>query len=873
MPKDSKAFDPAVELDDVRLTLQTAAGAVNILRGFTLTVARGETVAVVGPSGSGKSTMLAIVAGLERPTSGRVRVAGRDLADMSEDALALFRRDGVGIVFQSFHLVPTMTAIENVALPLELAGRGDALDRAAERLEAVGAARTSDYNLPSEGGQAAPVLGAEVTASIFDILGTVPLLGRPLDSGDERTGAPDVVVIGYDLWRARLGGAPDIIGTTLRVGRVPRTIVGVMPDGFLFPIRQQLWMPLREERPAEPAQGRSLDVFGRLAEGVAPEAAQAEVASFGLRMAAEFPESHTSLRAEVVSVQVSQTRLDRGAFKDAPEIYSLRVLCLVLLLVACANVAMLIFARTATRFRELAIRSALGASRRRIVSQMFVESLVLSVSSAGLGLLAFQWMLDRVPSGLLRGDWAGFPPYWLDLDVTGEAVVMALLAAVFCATVAGILPALKITGTKVQESIQEAQAGRSGIRFGGITGALIVADVAIAVAVLGLAVAVSGQVSDAMNAEGRVGISAEEYLAVEITLPSDEWVTSGGELSTNQLATRLAATQQALVERLLAEPRVRSVAIADQLPRQDPNRRRVSVDGETSWITVGGSASASPPWTPVARVDLGYFEALGQPILSGRGFGQPDLEDDVSTVIVNTNFVDRRLGGRNAIGRRIRFFPEERLYEIVGVVGLLGMNVVEPTKDHGVYLPASPGEMHPLRLAVHLDGSPETFAPRIWELVAEIDPSAVIQPPMVLDRVRQLDWYVYAANTLILAVVVGILVALAASGIYAIMSLAVSERTREMGIRIALGAPRTTIAFGVARRSLAQVGLGALLGVAPAVWLSGFSKIDGVATRIGFGTAFGVGVSVAVGIGLLACLWPTRRALRIQPTEALRGET
>ncbi len=178
-----------------------------------------------------------------------------------------------------------------------------------------------------------------------------------------------------------------------------------------------------------------------------------------------------------------------------------------------------------------------------------------------------------------------------------------------------------------------------------------------------------------------------------------------------------------------------------------------------------------------------------------------------------------------------------------------------------------------MRVAIHLDGSPETFAPRLWELVAEIDPSAVVQPPMVLDRVRQLDWYTYAAITLCLAVVVGILVALAASGIYAIMSLAVSERTREMGIRRALGAPRTMIAFDVARRSLAQVGLGALLGVAPAVWLSGFSKIDAVATRIGFGTAFGVGVSVAVGIGLLACLWPTRRALRIQPTEALRGET
>jgi hypothetical protein len=461
----------------------------------------------------------------------------------------------------------------------------------------------------------------------------------------------------------------------------------------------------------------------------------------------------------------------------------------------------------------------------------------------------------------------------LDLSVTRETVVGAMLVAVFCATVAGVLPALKITGTKVQENIQKARAGRSGIRFGGITSALIVADVAIAVAVMGLAVAVAGQVRGGLDAEERIGIPAEEYLAVELTLPSDEWVTSAGAPSADQLVTRLAETQQTLVERLEREPRVRSVAVADQLPRQDPNRRRVSVDGETSWLTVEGRPSASPPYTPVAKVDLGYFEALGKPILSGRGFGQADLEDGVSSVIVNTNFVDRRLGGRNAIGRRIRFFPEERLYEIVGVVGPLGMNVVEPSKDGGVYLPAGPGEIHPLRLAVHLDGSPETFAPRLWELVAEIDPSAVIQPPMVLDRVRQLDWYVYAAMTLCLVVVLGILLALATSGIYAIMSFAVSERTRELGIRTALGAQQITIAFDVARRSMAQVGLGALLGVWPAVWLSGFSQIDAAPTRISFGTAFGVGVGVAVVVGLLACLWPTRRALSIEPTEALRGES
>ena len=200
MPKDSKAFDPAVELDDVRLTLQTAAGAVNILRGFTLTVARGETVAVVGPSGSGKSTMLAIVAGLERPTSGRVRVAGRDLADMSEDALALFRRDGVGIVFQSFHLVPTMTALENVAIPLELAGRADAREKASVGLEAVGAGhRAGHYPAQLSGGEQQRVALARAVVAEPELL----LADEPTGNLDHATGEAIIELI-FAI-RARLG--------------------------------------------------------------------------------------------------------------------------------------------------------------------------------------------------------------------------------------------------------------------------------------------------------------------------------------------------------------------------------------------------------------------------------------------------------------------------------------------------------------------------------------------------------------------------------------------------------------------------------------------------------------------------------------------
>jgi predicted permease len=558
------------------------------------------------------------------------------------------------------------------------------------------------------------------------------------------------------------------------------------------------------------------------------------------------------------------------------------VLAFILLAVACTNVAMLIFARTATRFRELAIRTSLGASRRRLVAQMFVESLVLALSATGLGLVAWHWLLVRVESMLLSAEAVTFPPYWMHFGLTGEVVVGALLVALLSATLAGVLPALKVTGSRIQENIQKAQAGRSGIRFGGVTSTLIAADVAIAVAVVGLAVGIAGQLRSTLDGDDTVGIAAEEYLALEITLPYEGPSAENGE-PTAELEARVARTQRALVERLEADPRVRSVAVADALPRQDHRHRRTAVEGETSWLTVEGRPGAqAPPLLPVARVDVGFFDALGQPMVAGRGFGQADLAEGVSTAIVNASFVARRMGGANPIGQRIRFWSgtteggefEDRWYEIVGVVGRLGMNVAVPEQDAGVYLPAAPGEIHPLRLGVRLAVEPESFIPSARTIVSDVDPSAVLETPRPLDRVVQVSWYLYVGSAVALGVILSILVTLAASGIYAIMSFAVSERTREIGIRRALGERKATVALRVGRRSLVQIALGAAIGTPLAMMLYRLTELgySRNAWTFGFEVAFAGAVGVALLVGALACLSPMRRALKIQPTEALRSE-
>jgi len=276
-----------------------------------------------------------------------------------------------------------------------------------------------------------------------------------------------------------------------------------------------------------------------------------------------------------------------------------------------------------------------------------------------------------------------------------------------------------------------------------------------------------------------------------------------------------------------------------------------------------------------ARVDPEFFDALGQPILAGRGFDSNDLGEDRSAVIVNTTFVDRVLGGRNPLGRRVRYWT--RLdqepgpwYEIVGVVGDLGTNQTNPDSHGALYHPAAPGSLRSPRIAIHVGDDPESFTPRLRTLASEVDPTVIISNPVPLDEVVSFDrramvWAKWGAVGLI-----GILVVLSASGIYALMSLTVAERTREIGIRTALGAERSSIVFTVARRSLAQLGVGMLLGMPIAGGLMAIFKVEFGSTNSPVVGALVLGGGVMVLIGVLACTVPTLRALRIMPTEALR---
>jgi len=737
----------------------------------------------------------------------------------------------------------------------------------------LGAFRTSSYNVASADGRAAPAAGAQLSSSVFQMLAVRPLIGRVFEASDFAAGAPDVVVIGHGLWSSRFGEDPDVLGRSIRIGRNLHAVVGVMPDGFAFPTNEALWLPLRLTSVGGVQERVRVQVLGRLADGVSAQQAQAELSSQSppLTSAASTNEARerARLRAEVVPFGLLFLSLPSGGLASLPEFRWVQALMFVLLLVACGNVAMLVFARTATRLRELAIRTSLGASRARIVSQIFVEALVLAVIAAGVGVLVFDWALGSVNLASLAGESA--LPYWLSLDLTLETALSALAFAAVSATVAGVVPAIAITGRSISQNIR----GGSRVRFGRLTGALVVADIAVSVAAVGMAFAVSGHATDLQAANRATGIPASEYLAVEFRLPEGATTSvdaRAADGAPERVRVQLATAQRELVAALEREPGVRSVAVGDVLPRMEHRSRPYELDG------VERASDAPLRWTRLARVDVDFLGALGTPILKGRDFVRSDVEEGSQRVaIVNTAFVERALDGRDPIGRRVRFptTGNAAWYEIVGVVGPLGVNVLNADRGEAVYLPAALGTINPMQLAVHVGVPPASLTPRVRELAMAVDPDLVMGKASVLSDVRQGDWYLVMGLAAGLIVLVGVLIALATSGLYAMLSLSVSERTREIGIRAALGATRRGLLLTILKRSLVQIGLGAVIGLpiaARAVFeLTGTPDGGGSVPR-SMALALGLSMGIVLLVGLSSCLVPTRRVLAIEAREAMHAD-
>jgi predicted permease len=745
---------------------------------------------------------------------------------------------------------------------------GDMLALRAElgSVDEVGAFALSQRVIAVADGPTRLIQTAQISPSLFRAVRVRSHLGRPLVEADEQPGGPEVALIGFDLWQTDFSGDPNVVGRTIRLGGIEHTVVGVMPEGFAFPRSEQLWTPLQPASASlRPGEGPDVEfVAGRLAPGATLETAEAELRVIGSRLETDYPRTHARLRPRISTYA-------RAFFAaNEPELPALmtaaRVSIGIILLVVAVNVGTLVYARNASRVGEVAVRSALGASRRRIVLQMFAEAVVLSTLAALVALGVMAWpiatLAELIDSATV--------PYWFKVRIGADTILLIAGLVVGSSVLTGVLPALKLTGRRMSEGLSRMHEQAAGLRFGRTATAVVVVQVALSVALLAVAGAQLWTAATSWAAMESGEIASDEYLVADLRWDLTPAGNAGIDLQPDDLRRR-TRTWRTLGQRLLQEPAVRDVTFSS-----DGAARPFALAG------VSSSERETMPWSYISPIEPNFFETFGMPILAGRAFGPADPGGPGARVaIVNEEFL-RRTGSRGgAVGSQVRQInprtgePAGAPLEVVGVVGdFLGLDITHqgpgwrayPT----VYVPIGDAAAA-VRMTVHVAGDPSTVVDLVRGVADDLDPTLVIHEPATrAERAEAglalVRLYGYAVGFVMFAVLL-----LSTAGTYSMMSFTVSQRTREIGIRTALGASPRRVVGDVFSRALWQLALGTSLGAGIGVLASNVFASSPVLSQ-GPAPVLGIAALLLL-LGLAACGRPMRRALTIQPTEALRDGT
>lgn len=738
--------------------------------------------------------------------------------------------------------------------------------RDAKSIEDFSVSRNVQRNLIVGGQPPQVVMVAEISASAFRAARVGAYRGRTLLPEDERASAPDALVIGHDEWVRRFGADPDIVGQSVALGPTAYTIVGVMPEGFGFPTHHSFWIPWRLDAAAHaPRSGPSINVFGRLAPGATLESAQAELTAIGGRLAAASPATHEHLRPLVMAYAEAFSEIDDP--EAALAVYAVEIAVVLLLVLICVNVAILVYARTATRQGEIAVRGALGASRHRIVAQLFVEALMLAGVSAAIGIWLTAVGLRQIEGAMLAmvGRW----PFWFSLELHASTVIYVVGLTVCAAAIVGVAPALKATGRQVHTRLQALSRGSgSRMQMGRLWTALIVAQVAFTVAVLPMATYFAWS---SLQLPSGGGYATTEFLSASLSF--DRTAAPTTDAGDKAFAARYGNALAEIERRLRDDARVREVTFSQTSPgRELP----VVLEAEGERRTL----------VRFNRVAPDFFSAFDVPVSIGRGLTAADASADAGStpgVLVSRGLVDQVFSGANPLGRRIKYVGSgsealsgdvvrERWYEIVGVVP--DFPVPGPFDDESegrVYHAVAAGDLYPAVLHVRVrTGDPAALADPLRDISASIDPDVLLLKVSTAESVLEQAQGMMRLIGVSLALVILSVILLSSAGIYSLMSFTVARRRREIGIRAALGASRNRILVGIFSRVLAQLGVGAVLGLIAAVGLA--QILEGDMVRNYRAMLLPLVVLLMMTLGVLAAIGPVRQGLRIQPIEALRDE-
>jgi predicted permease len=753
--------------------------------------------------------------------------------------------------------------------------------RGLQSVEDVSAFRSVGRTLIAAGGQPETVTVAEMSSSGFRVARVSPALGRSLLPEDERAAAAEVVVIGHDVWVRRFGADPSVIGQPIQLGNTTYAIIGVMPEGFAFPVNHSYWTPWKVDPSGyEPRTGPAISVFARLTPGATLESAQAELATIGRQVAAAFPRTHEHLRPRVMPYAFAYTDMDDP--QNALALHVIQTAIVMLLVVVCVNVAILVYARTATRQGEIAVRTALGASRRRIIAQLFIEALALSGAAAIIGIGLVSLGLRQVDAALLQ--LAGRLPFWMTFSLSTEGVIYIAALAVLAATIIGVVPALKATGQRVQTGLQGLSAGSgSKMQMGRLWTALIVTQVAIAVALL------PATMFHAWNSltfrTGDRGFASQEFLTTELVL---ERAADGpaAEASDREFRSRYGIRQAELERSIEAEAAVTDVTFSLATPGGEL-AAVLEVEGLPAPIDPVGynivEGTRQGHLVRFNRISVDFFDVFEVPLLMGRAFQTGDTAPAAAAVVVNQAFADRMFGSENPLGRRVRHVGRSReagegnvvlgrWYEIVGVVSNFPAHAMHKDgSDARLYHAAAAADVHPAVLAVRVRGrAPSAFAGRLREIGATVDPGLQLRNISSAEEDLKREQGLMRLIGVTLAATMLAVLALSGAGIYSLMSFTVARRRKEIGIRAALGADPARILAGIFSRAAGQLALGAALGMAGAIGLE--QLLEGEMFQGHGAILLPLVVLFMTVVGLLAAVGPARRGLRIHPTEALREE-
>jgi putative ABC transport system permease protein len=684
-----------------------------------------------------------------------------------------------------------------------------------------------------------------VVNPFFEVLGIQPVLGRTFRPEEDTPGNNNVVIVSHELWQRRWGGNPDVVGRKLTMNNRLVEVVGVMPPGFRFPnTRADLWVPLGMDRETMQRTGRFLSTVARLRAGVPLERARADMdrVAAGLRTAR--PEFNAKWGVEVVSLREQAV----GVFRTA--LWVLFGAVGFVLMTACANVANLMLIRSTRRERDLAVRTALGASRARLARQLLVESLTLSAGAGAFGILAAIWgirvLVAMIPDGLTIYNVTAIGIDW-------AVLLFTLVTTISTGILFGVVPALKAGRLNTHDSLKEGARGISGAKSR-TRAALVIAEIALSMILL--------------VGAGLLIRSFDRLLRVDPGFRPDNVLTmrvSMGERSGQQSA--------AFLEQVLA--RIRTVP-------------EVTAAGSIHFLPLSGLLSATGFWrddrpqpqsgerpsTQTFVITEGYFAAMGIPLLAGRMFDARDRDGAPLVTIVNRELANRFFPGENPIGKRlhIQWGRPQAAYEIVGVVGSIRHVGMERAPEPALFLASLQEPSGAYNLVIRTAGDPLRVAAAVKDEISTVDRSIPVS------QVRPMGEYIDRSvaqprfNMVLIATFATLALALAAVGLFGVIAYSVAQRTHEIGIRRALGAADGRVVGMVLKQGMALASAGVVLGTGGALLLSRFLEtlLFGIEPTDAV-TFAGVG-TVLVTVALVACYLPARRAARIDPLVALRYE-